>query len=226
MSKENDSPAVVDETNVVSPQPTEDVVNKKEEIEKKKEGEGTDEENSSKNQEPEIYSQIGNHTFKTKEELEEFAKKEYGEHSRLIGEVNRKAVVEGADVVKPAPRAEETNEVKPENNSLRRVLQYKADIFFFDNPEAEPYRDLIASILQTGKAVNEKGLPDFGRAWEKAQFIINGVQENKEQAPVNKAALKTGGSTTSGVGVTKENNKPTSPANAPFLKNIWRSKGV
>lgn len=136
-------------------------------------------------------AKIGNHEFKTQEELLEFAKKNYGEVGRLVGELKKKQETPGT---KPGTPSEDNQPLSPEQikhlQSVGKTMgwdqkgltreQIKAMDFFEENPEAADHANIIAAVLDSGQANDARGKPSYSKAWG---IVKKGFDIKEKDAP-------------------------------------------
>lgn len=115
---------------------------------------------------------IGNHEFNSTDEIVNFAKKNYGEASRLYGENKKLKQKLGTTESDSQEGQGEENQGDQKQNSGQvdedsLYWKFKAREFYDDNPDAKDYKKLMGSIIESGKAsINDK--PDFDLAYAKA----------------------------------------------------------
>ena len=114
-----------------------------------------------KEEKKDYFKKIGNHIFKTEQEYDSWAQKNYGEVSRLSGENKRLE-----EKVKSGFSQETKEKTEQDVESLR--MKFKAIDFFDDNPDAYAYKEEMAAFLRSGKANDEKGRPSLEIAYKKA----------------------------------------------------------
>ena len=167
----------------------------------KKEGENT------------FHRKIGNREFTDPDEVVEFAKKNYGEVSRLMGE-NKKLQqkvnelqgdsqpVQGQseqDDQGQDPQGQESGQL--DDDAL--YWKFKTKEFYQENPDAKAYKDLMGTIIQSGRA-NVNGNPDLDVAYAKAlradgqkvpEHLVERLQAKTGQGGdnVKKRVMKSGG---------------------------------
>lgn len=129
-------------------------------------------------QKKDYFKKVGNHTFKTEQEYDSWAQKNYGELSRLSGEMKKLE-----DKLKSNVPVEVKKETEQDIDSLR--MRIKAIDFFEDNPDALGYKEEMAAFLRAGKASDDKGRPSLEIAYKKAlkadgKDVIEKEEDNKE----------------------------------------------
>jgi hypothetical protein len=122
------------------------------------------------------FKKVGNHVFKTEADYDAWALKNYGEVSRLSGELKK-----AQENFKDNPN----EKTKADVNAIR--MQIKVADFFEAKPDAAEYKDIIAGFLRSGKA---NSLED---AYNKALKAVGVEPEKKEDTEDLKNFLKTGG---------------------------------
>lgn len=144
---------------------------------------------SSKDGEEKPFKKVGNLVFKTEADYDAWAIKNNGEVSRLTGELKKAT---------DASKANPTTETKNDVTAIR--MQIKVADFFEANPDAVEYRDIISSLIRSGKA---KTLEDA----KNMAFKAVGVEPKKEEDNGDnvKNLLKAGGND-SGVGAGSYNS--------------------
>ena len=160
-----------------------DAIDQKSESTDKKEDKSED-----KTEDKEYFKKVGTRVFKTEAEYDAFATKNYGEVTRLSGELEKaqKALAEN-----PGNKQAEVDVEK-----LR--MRIKAEDFFEDTPDALNYREEMAAFLRSGKANDEKGRPSLRLAYEKA-LRADGKEPIKSEVNTTekestKKILRSGGS--------------------------------
>lgn len=137
-----------------------------------KEKEGSGEEEGKKNA-SDFYKKIGNHEFTSEEDYDKFVKKNYGEVSRLFGE-KKKLEQQVQQLQGNSQQGQE--EENPEDQGNKKLDQpddetlywrFKTQEFYKENPTARDYKDLMGTILRSGRA-NIGGEPDLDLAFAKA----------------------------------------------------------
>ncbi len=129
-----------------------------------------------KNEGEKPFKKVGNHIFKTEADYDAWALKNYGEVSRLSGELKK-----AQDNFQNNPNEKTKSDV----NAIR--MQIKVADFFEARPDAAEYKDIIAGFLRSGKA---NSLED---AYNKALKAVGVEPEKKEDTEDIKNILKTGG---------------------------------
>lgn len=120
----------------------------------------SDEKTETKQEEKkDYYKKVGTFTFKTEEEYDKWAMKNYGEVSRLSGELKKATEIVNSKESTP----EEKKEAQLDINALR--WQIKSEDFMEKYPDAKNYRDLMAAFLRNGKAKDENGNPSLMKAY-------------------------------------------------------------
>lgn len=122
-----------------------------------------------------FYKKIGNHEFTSEEEYDKFVQKNYGEVSRLMGENKKlRQQVEGSsdnsqNVQGEGSQDDQGDDKSQSDQSDDEALYWKVKTreFYKENPAAESYKDLMGTILQSGRA-NINGEPDLDLAFAKA----------------------------------------------------------
>ncbi len=134
------------------------------------------------------FKKVGNHIFKSEEEYDSWAQKNYGEVSRLSGEMKKLQDKLTSKDVSPEVKKETEQDI----DALR--MRIKAIDFFEDNPEALNYKEEMAAFLRTGKANDEKGRPSLEIAYKKAlKAEGKDVEESRESAEAVKKVMQAGG---------------------------------
>lgn len=123
------------------------------------------------------FKKVGNHVFETEADYDTWALKNYGEVSRLSGELKK---------------AQETYQNNPSERTKADVsairMQIKVADFFESKPDAAEYKDVIAGLLRSGKA---NSLED---AYNKTLKALGVEPEEKKETEDLKNILKAGGS--------------------------------
>ncbi|HNV62183.1 MAG TPA: hypothetical protein PKN54_04460 [Candidatus Cloacimonas acidaminovorans] len=122
------------------------------------------------------FKKVGNHIFKTEADYDTWALKNYGEVSRLSGELAK---------AQEAHKNNPSEKTKTDVNAIR--MQIKVADFFEANPKATEYKDVIAGLLRSGKA---SSLDD---AYNKTLKALGEEPEKKESTEDLKNFLKAGG---------------------------------
>lgn len=122
------------------------------------------------------FKKVGNHIFKTEADYDAWAIKNYGEVSRLSGELKK---------AQESFKANPSEKTKTDVNAIR--MQIKVADFFEANPKATEFKDVIAGLLRSGKA---SSLDD---AYNKTLKALGEEPEKKEDTEDLKNFLKTGG---------------------------------
>jgi hypothetical protein len=116
--------------------------------------------------------QIGNHSFDKKEDFVKFAKQNYGEVSRLIGENKKLQEMIGKkeDVSQDGQDSDNQDDKgKPESQLDKESLyrEFKVKEYYEGNPGSEDYKSLMAALIRSNKASIE-GKVDLDLAYAKA----------------------------------------------------------
>lgn len=130
------------------------------------------------------FKKVGNHVFKSEAEYDAWAQKNYGEVSRLSGEMKKLQDKLTSKDVSPEARKETEQDI----DALR--MRIKAIDFFEDNPEALNYKEEMAAFLRTGKANDEKGRPSLDIAYKKALKADGKDVETSRASDEEKTAVK------------------------------------
>jgi len=129
------------------------------------------------------FKKVGNDVFKTEEEYDAWATKNFGEAKRLSGEIK---ILE--DKLKSNIAPQEKKQTELDITSLR--WQIKAEDFFEKYPVANNYREEMAAFLRAGKANDENGRPSFKIALAKSLRADGKDLSSEENAPDNKDNIK------------------------------------
>jgi len=141
-----------------------------------------------------VYKKVGGHVFKTEAEYDAWANKNYGDVTRLSGEIKNLQDKLSSKNVTPEARKETEQDIE----SLR--MRIRAADFFEGNPDAVNYKEEMAAFIRTGKANDDKGRPSLEVAYQKA-LKADGKDvpaDNKEDI---KNVMKAGGGDNGGRGV-------------------------
>lgn len=130
-----------------------------------------------------FFKKVGNHIFKTEKEYDSWSQKNYGEVSRLTGEM--KKLQDRIDTKNLTP--EVRKETEQDVEALR--MKMRAIDFFEDNPDALGYKEEMAAFLRAGKANDEKGRPSLKIAYSKA-LRADGKDGDEASQEDNKENIK------------------------------------
>lgn len=129
------------------------------------------------------FKKVGNDVFKTEEEYDSWASKNFGELKRINGEM--KKLQDRIDTKNLTP--EVRKETEQDVEALR--MKMRAIDFFEDNPDALGYKEEMAAFLRVGKANDEKGRPSLKIAYSKA-LRADGKDGDKASQEDNKENIK------------------------------------
>ena len=123
------------------------------------------------------FKKMGTFTFKTEAEYDKWALKNYGEVSRLTGELK-----------KSNKKSETPVEKEPEQKSMSPEMMrwaMKWEDIKEEHPEAIEYKEEIFLFLKKGKALDEKGRPSFKVALDKALMADGKDGINSSKSEIN-----------------------------------------
>lgn len=167
------------------------------------------------------FKKVGGNIFKTEEDYDAWAQKNYGEVGRLSGELNklsdRLKTLETQKTEAKTPEEKEQKEI--DINAIR--LQIKTTEFFEENPDAMNYKPIMAALIRSGKANNEKGSPDLKVAYEKA-LLLDGKDVNKEESIKN--VMKAGGGDSGRLSANPYSSKESVDSTDNFADSILTGK--
>lgn len=168
------------------------------EDDEKSEEDNSSDEKKEDEKETGVFKSIGNHKFKTEEDYDKFAKKNYGEVSRLMGE--NKKLQKQIDDSNDSKNKEDLSEKSLNEDTL--YWNFKAREFYKDNPGAKEFKTVMGMFIEKGMA-NINGEPNLDLAYAKAlrsegkslpENITNRLQQKTgNNSNVKKNVMKSGG---------------------------------
>lgn len=173
----------------------------------------SDEKSDSDSSSKDYFKKVGNHTFKSEEEYDTWAQKNYGEVSRLSGEMKKLQEKLTTSSVTPEARKETEQDI----DALR--MKIRAIDFFEDNADAVNYKEEMAAFIRAGKANDSNGRPSLKIAYEKA-LLADGKEVVKEREADIKKVMQAGGGDSGRLSGASYESKDDIGANDSFADSI------
>lgn len=149
-----------------------------------------------------FYKKVGDKVFNSFEEYDKWAMTNYGTLSNTAAELER--LKKGGGERKPG-------EVQASVDPEKIRWSIKVSDFFDEHPEAIEVRDLMATLLRTGAALDERGKPSLLKAMEMSFNALGKSVPTKEKSPDDniknqKRIMRSGGGDSGAADVYAEDN--------------------